>query len=142
MNKVFINKIFTLLAYTTQILDDALVYHAHSSQHGELNLDDVKLAITTREQHQYSEIPSVDNLVNLARTRNKFSIAIEKNEVLLPPLRLCVGARNYRIAVNTAKRQRILPPQTYAYEEAKKSISPASNGTETSQGPSDTMSDQ
>mmetsp|Transcript_6281 Transcript_6281/g.9128 ORF Transcript_6281/g.9128 Transcript_6281/m.9128 type:complete len:170 (+) Transcript_6281:15-524(+) len=104
--------------YASNLLEDAQVYHMHSEQDRDLNLDDVKLAISTREQHQYTEVPSTDNLVKLARSKNKFNISIEKNAVMLPPARLCVSSNNYRIALNTAKRQRILAPQSSEYQKA------------------------
>lgn len=84
-----------------------MVYQSHAKRKGaSMTLDDVKLAITSRCQHQYSEIPSVDNLVALARRKNDIALKVDKRDVFLPPARHCVSARNYRVTLNN-KRQRI-----------------------------------
>ncbi|KAL0482728.1 transcription initiation factor TFIID subunit 9B [Acrasis kona] len=93
--------------YVNEVLNDALLYQDHSGR-DELELEDIRLAIQSKVNYNYTSPPSVEYLLELANHRNTNTFLIpEKPRVLLPPAHHCLAAENYQLDVKSRKRQKL-----------------------------------
>ncbi|KAI3623359.1 TAF9 [Malassezia furfur] len=97
--------------YTSQVLQDALVYadHAASRQGGSnVSIDDVQLAIQSRVNYSFSQPPPKEMLLSLASSLNSVPLPPVSNRhgIRLPPPEHCLMNVNFSIVPN--------PPETHA----------------------------
>ena len=86
---------------------DAHVYMEHASR-GELELDDIRLAIQGRVNYAYSEPPTVETLLEMANSKNSMGLLLpERPAVLLPPEKFCLANVNYQID-SKRKREQVM----------------------------------
>jgi len=85
------------IGYVIEILQDSLVYADHAGR-GDVELDDVRLAIQARVNYSFSPPPSRETTMALAAERNKQPLPpiVEKLGVRLPPEKYCLTSINYR----------------------------------------------
>ncbi|WFC96773.1 Transcription initiation factor TFIID subunit 9 [Malassezia brasiliensis] len=104
--------------YTSQVLQDALVYadHAASRQGGSnVSIDDVQLAIQSRVNYSFSQPPPKEMLLSLASSLNSVPLPPVSNRhgIRLPPPEHCLMNVNFSIVPNPPETQfgdSILPP--------------------------------
>ncbi|MCO5588449.1 hypothetical protein L7F22_042405 [Adiantum nelumboides] len=86
--------------YVVEVLGDAQLYSEHASKPS-IDCDDVKLAIQSRVNFSFSQPPSRETLMDLARVRNSIPLpkAISGSGIALPPEQDALIAPNYQIAV-------------------------------------------
>ncbi|WFD25070.1 Transcription initiation factor TFIID subunit 9 [Malassezia nana] len=96
--------------YTTQVLQDALVYadHASSRQGGSnISIDDVQLAIQSRVNYSFTQPPPKEMLLSLATSLNSVPLPPVSNRsgIRLPPPEHCLTNLNFAIVPDP-------PPET------------------------------
>jgi len=84
--------------YISTILDDSKVLSAHARKKA-VDLDDVKLAVQMHTDHNLTNPPPRDLLLEVAAKRNAIPLPIPKQSggLRLPPDRYCLTATNYRL---------------------------------------------
>ncbi|WFD00679.1 Transcription initiation factor TFIID subunit 9 [Malassezia yamatoensis] len=105
--------------YTSQVLQDALVYadHASSRQGGSnVSIDDVQLAIQSRVNYSFSQPPPKEMLLSLASSINSVPLPPVSNRhgIRLPPPEHCLVNVNFNLVPNPPHPQfgdGILPPK-------------------------------
>lgn len=114
----------TYAGYTSQVLQDALVYadHAASRQGGSnLSIDDVQLAIQSRVNYSFSQPPPKEMLLSLASSLNSVPLPPVSNRhgIRLPPPEHCLVNVNFSIvpdAPETTFGDSIIPPEPQQHE--------------------------
>jgi len=84
--------------YISTILEDSKVLSAHARKKA-VDLDDVKLAVQMHTDHNLTNPPPRDLLLEVAAKRNALSLPVPKQSggLRLPPDRYCLTATNYRL---------------------------------------------
>ncbi|CDS08723.1 hypothetical protein LRAMOSA10084 [Lichtheimia ramosa] len=84
--------------YTSDVLQDALVYAEHANKN-DLDLDDVQLAIQGRVNHSFTNPPPKELLLELAEEKNKIPLPLipEKYGIRLPNEKHCLTGLNFSI---------------------------------------------
>merc|ERR1719350_1036910 len=87
--------------YVSTILEDSKVFSAHARKKA-VDLDDVKLAVQMHTDHNLTNPPPRDLLLEVAAKRNAIPLPIPKQSggLRLPPDRYCLTATNYRLKPN------------------------------------------
>ncbi|WFD36874.1 Transcription initiation factor TFIID subunit 9 [Malassezia cuniculi] len=105
--------------YTSQVLQDALVYadHAGSRQGGStVSIDDVQLAIQSRVNYSFVQPPPKEMLLSLASSINSVPLppVSSRHGIRLPPPEHCLTNVNFAIvpdAPGTAFGESIVQPE-------------------------------
>ncbi|KAH7286942.1 hypothetical protein KP509_32G028800 [Ceratopteris richardii] len=86
--------------YVVDVLSDAHVYSEHASKPS-IDTEDVKLAIQSRINFAFSQLPSRETLMELARVRNSVPLpkSIGGPGITLPPDQDTLLAPNYQLSV-------------------------------------------
>ncbi|ORZ15887.1 transcription initiation factor TAFII31 [Absidia repens] len=89
--------------YTTDVLQDALVYMEHANK-TDIDLDDVQLAIQGRVNHSFTTPPPKEFLLELAEEKNKIPLPLlpEKYGNRLPAEKYCLTGVNFSISPNVS----------------------------------------
>ncbi|KAL7291268.1 hypothetical protein TKK_0014875 [Trichogramma kaykai] len=84
--------------YVSSILDDSKVYANHSKKKV-IDVDDVKLAFKLRLDRTFTNPPSREVLIELAKEKNSINLPLIKpaSGLMLPPDRFCLIGTNYRL---------------------------------------------
>ncbi|ORZ00736.1 transcription initiation factor IID, 31kD subunit-domain-containing protein [Syncephalastrum racemosum] len=84
--------------YTTDVIQDALVYAEHANKN-DLDLDDIQLAIQGRVNHSFTNPPPKELLLELAEEKNKIPLPLipEKYGIRLPADKHCLTGLNFSI---------------------------------------------
>ncbi|KAI9470413.1 transcription initiation factor TAFII31 [Zychaea mexicana] len=84
--------------YTSDVLQDALIYAEHASKN-DLDLDDIQLAIQGRVNHSFTNPPPKELLLELAEEKNKTPLPLipEKYGIRLPAEKHCLTGLNFSI---------------------------------------------
>jgi len=87
--------------YVSTILEDSKVFSAHARKKA-VDLDDVKLAVQMHTDHNLTNPPPRDLLLEVAAKRNAIPLPVPKQSggLRLPPDRYCLTATNYRLKPN------------------------------------------
>jgi len=87
--------------YVSTILEDSKVLSAHARKKA-VDLDDVKLAVQMHTDHNLTNPPPRDLLLDVAAKRNAIPLPVPKQSggLRLPPDRYCLTATNYRLKPN------------------------------------------
>ncbi|EKX49019.1 hypothetical protein GUITHDRAFT_162218 [Guillardia theta CCMP2712] len=86
--------------YMTDVLKDATVYQEHA-QKTDLDLDDVRLAIQTKLNGQFSQPPPREFMIDIAKAKNAIPLPIIRPGVHLPPAEYCNITPNSQVVVKT-----------------------------------------
>lgn len=89
--------------YTTSVLKDAMTYNDHArsvsgaNSSGQVNTDDIRLAIAAKTNYQFKPTPPKELMLELAHERNSKSLppVIPKWGLNLPPEKYCLSARDW-----------------------------------------------
>ncbi|KAI5080695.1 hypothetical protein GOP47_0003878 [Adiantum capillus-veneris] len=86
--------------YVVEVLGDAQLYSEHASKPS-IDTEDVKLAIQSRVTFSFSQPPSRETLMELARVRNSMPLpkVISGPGIALPPEQDSLIAPNYQLVV-------------------------------------------
>ncbi|SHO76529.1 Similar to S.cerevisiae protein TAF9 (Subunit (17 kDa) of TFIID and SAGA complexes) [Malassezia sympodialis ATCC 42132] len=122
--------------YTTQVLQDALVYadHASSRQGGSsISIDDVQLAIQSRVNYSFTQPPPKEMLLSLATSLNSVPLPPVSNRsgIRLPPPEFCLTNVNFAIVPDP-------PPETRFGDTI---VQPATDGRPTETKENETTED-
>ncbi|KAG1177844.1 hypothetical protein G6F70_002187 [Rhizopus microsporus] len=92
--------------YTTDILQDALVYAEHANKM-DIELEDIQLAIQGRVNHSFTTPPPKEFLLELAQEKNKAPLPLipEKYGIRLPAEKHCLTGINFSIVPDAPKQQ-------------------------------------
>uniref|UniRef100_A0A7M5X9J3 Transcription initiation factor TFIID subunit 9 n=2 Tax=Clytia hemisphaerica TaxID=252671 RepID=A0A7M5X9J3_9CNID len=84
--------------YITDVIEDARVYSQHANRKN-LNLDDVKLAVTQKLDHSFTSPPPREFLLEIARSKNSSPLPLitDRSGLRLPPERYCLTGTNYKV---------------------------------------------
>jgi len=87
--------------YVSTILEDSKVLSAHARKKA-VDLDDVKLAVQMHTDHNLTNPPPRDLLLDVAAKRNAIPLPVPKQSggLRLPPDRYCLTATNYKLKPN------------------------------------------
>jgi len=87
--------------YISTILEDSKSLSAHARKKA-VDLDDVKLAVQMHTDHNLTNPPPREMLLEVAAARNAIPLPIPKQSggLRLPPDRFCLTATNYRLKPN------------------------------------------
>ena len=109
----------------SDVFVDAHVYMEHATR-AELELDDIRLAIQGRVNYSYTELPTVETLLEMSNAKNSMALLLPFDKfsssssssasanngtigVLLPPEKFCLSQKNFHVDAS-AKRQRSQQP--------------------------------
>merc|ERR1719228_527013 len=83
--------------YTTEVLEEAKVYSNHAKKKT-IDVEDVKLAVTNRNDRTGRAPPRIDLLNEIARQKNALPLPSIKpfSGPRIPPDRYCLSGINYR----------------------------------------------
>ncbi|CEG70512.1 Putative Transcription initiation factor TFIID subunit 9B [Rhizopus microsporus] len=92
--------------YTTDVLQDALVYAEHANKM-DIELEDIQLAIQGRVNHSFTTPPPKEFLLELAQEKNKAPLPLipEKYGIRLPAEKHCLTGINFSIVPDAPKQQ-------------------------------------
>ncbi|KAK9379481.1 uncharacterized protein V2V93DRAFT_373907 [Kockiozyma suomiensis] len=87
--------------YSASVLEDALLYsdHAAATASSSLSVEDVRLAVAARLNHQFRPSPPKELLLELAHERNRRPLPhiATSSTVRLPPEKYCLTAKDWDI---------------------------------------------
>ncbi|KAI9253581.1 transcription initiation factor IID, 31kD subunit-domain-containing protein [Sporodiniella umbellata] len=111
--------------YTTDVLQDSLVYAEHANK-SDIDLDDIQLAIQGRVNHSFTAPPPKEFLLGLAQEKNKAPLPLipEKYGIRLPAEKHCLTGINFSIVPDAPPKQSTLEtqPTTDTQESMEMSI--------------------
>ncbi|KAL1926746.1 hypothetical protein VTP01DRAFT_5392 [Rhizomucor pusillus] len=113
--------------YTSDVIQDALVYAEHANKN-DLDIDDIQLAIHGRVHHSFTNPPPKELLLELAHEKNKVPLPLipEKYGIRLPAEKHCLTGLNFAIIPDAPH-----PPQT----TNEKPFSPSNEPSESAASP-------
>ncbi|KAG2224164.1 hypothetical protein INT45_000179 [Circinella minor] len=117
--------------YTTDVLQDALIYAEHANKN-DLDLDDIQLAIQGRVNHSFTNPPPKELLLELAEEKNKTPLPLipEKYGVRLPAEKHCLTGLNFSIVPDAPPPPPpILEQQSSTASDPMQTQSPVDTGT-------------
>jgi len=84
--------------YVTDVIEDARVYSQHANRKN-MNLEDVKLAVTQKLDHSFTSPPPREFLLEIARSKNSLPLPLitDRSGLRLPPERYCLTGNNYKV---------------------------------------------
>ena len=83
--------------HVSEVLEDAVSYQEHAGR-TELEVDDVRLAIQTKQASSFSDPPPLSFLVEMADAKNSQPILLpDRPCVLVPPREYCLTEVNYQL---------------------------------------------
>lgn len=98
--------------YTTDVLQDSLIYAEHANKN-DIDLDDIQLAIQGRVNHSFTTPPPKEFLLGLAQEKNKSPLPLipEKYGIRLPAEKHCLTGINFSIVPDAPPKQSTVDTQ-------------------------------
>ncbi|KAI9310751.1 transcription initiation factor IID, 31kD subunit-domain-containing protein [Dichotomocladium elegans] len=98
--------------YTTDVMQDALIYAEHAGKN-DLDLDDIQLAIQGRVNHSFTHPPPKELLLELAEEKNKIPLPLipEKYGIRLPAEKHCLTGINFSIVPDNTSSSSLFSPE-------------------------------
>eukprot|EP01102_Stenamoeba_stenopodia_P005848 TRINITY_DN16561_c0_g1_i1.p1 TRINITY_DN16561_c0_g1~~TRINITY_DN16561_c0_g1_i1.p1 ORF type:complete len:200 (+),score=59.21 TRINITY_DN16561_c0_g1_i1:153-752(+) len=106
-----LNQLLELMhRYTTEVLQDSLLYAEHSGR-SDLDLEDVRLAIQNKVGFSFTQPPPREVIMDIAQKKNSIPLPIipAKFGVQLPPEQFCLTAPNFQVEPRPSAAS--VPPQ-------------------------------